>query len=190
MALALRLGKRLLPGQHLPEMPFSRRHPWANLFTIGATALPSPALRAGCLTHHPRPTMTILVTGQIVFLECRQTRLYAEVIQVLESRQMGWLRPLALVSAARVDPLGSALPPGDTDLNRPVTPDMLWPLSQLQPALDTDIMPLLTSLTGKAGTEDPATQPLDHERLTVNEFVQQLWAKHRADSEARNQETY
>jgi hypothetical protein len=119
------------------------------------------------------------VTGQIIFLECRQTRLYAEVIQVLGQRRMGWLRPLAFVDEAGIQPLGTALstailgeaPPGD---NQPSTPDLLWPLDQLQCALDTDVLPLLATLGAK--TQAPFSP--EHRVWGVNEFLQQVWAEH------------
>lgn len=121
--------------------------------------------------------MTSLVAGQIVFLECRQTRLYAEVIQVLEPRSVGWIRPLAMVSETQMIALGTELAPADLAGNRATVPDMLWPLAQLQPALDTEVIPLLATLSAKAGDSE-TTPPLTHNAnpLTVSEFVRWLWA--------------
>lgn len=123
--------------------------------------------------------MTSLVTGQIVFLECRQTRLYAEVIQVLDARLMGWIRPLALVSETEITPLGTALDTIALDLDRPIVPDMLWPLEQLQPALDTDVMPLLATLSAKAADPSPATAA-HLEPISIGDFVRSLWADHQS----------
>ncbi|MBE9137198.1 hypothetical protein IQ254_08265 [Nodosilinea sp. LEGE 07088] len=114
------------------------------------------------------------VTGQIIFLEYRQTRLYAEVIQVLGQRQMGWLRPLAFVDEAGIQPLGTALLTATIGDNRPTAPDLLWPLNQLQFALDTDVLPLLATL----GTKPPATFSPGQKVWVVNEFLQQVWAEH------------
>ncbi|PZV20116.1 MAG: hypothetical protein DCF21_05825 [Leptolyngbya sp.] len=132
--------------------------------------------------------MASLVPGQIVFLECSQARLYAEVIQVLTPRQIGWIRPLALVSEAGTKPLGTDWIAGGTAAHQPATPDMLWPLGQLQPAMDTDIMPLLTTLSAKTSAAAPseadpsAANNLDQltaspAQMTVSKFVQQLWAE-------------
>lgn len=132
--------------------------------------------------------MASFVPGQIVFLEYSQTRLYAEVIQVLAPRQIGWIRPLALVSEAGTKPLGTDWISGDAAANQPVTPDMLWPLGQLQPALDTDIMPLLTTLSAKTLAGDPSEADpseagyidelaISSAQMTVNRFVQRLWAE-------------
>ncbi|PZO45352.1 MAG: hypothetical protein DCF17_01790 [Shackletoniella antarctica] len=132
--------------------------------------------------------MASFVPGQIVFLECSQARLYAEVIQVLMPRQIGWIRPLALVSGAGTKPLGPDWIAGGTAAHQPATPDMLWPLGQLQPAMDTDIMPLLATLSAKTSAAAPSeSNPSEANNLdqltaspaqmTVNKFVQQLWAE-------------
>lgn len=121
--------------------------------------------------------MTSLVAGQIVFLDCRQTRLYAEVIQVLEPRFVGWIRPLAMVSETQMIALGTELDPAALASNKATVPDMLWPLDQLQPALDTEVIPLLATLSAKADVLE-ATPLLDSDLnpLTVGEFVRWLWA--------------
>lgn len=120
--------------------------------------------------------MTTLVAGQIVFLECCETRLYAEMIQVLAPRQIGWIRPLALVSAAEVQILGAAMATVPTAA--PMVPDMLWPLSQLQPALDIDVIPLLNAPPTKASTDKTANvSAVAPIALTVQEFVQRLWVE-------------
>ncbi len=121
--------------------------------------------------------MTSLVTGQIVFLECRQVRLYAEIIQVLALRPTGWIRPLALVSETEVIALGADFDATGLTTNKSAAPDMLWPLEQLQPALDTEVIPLLASLSDKSAASASTLPPgTDHGHLTVNEFVQWLWA--------------
>lgn len=119
--------------------------------------------------------MTSLVAGQIVFLECRQTRLYAEVIQVLEARLTAWIRPLALVNETEITPLGTALGTTVSDLNQTAVPDMLWPLDQLQPALDIEVIPLLVTLSAKDVAPAPVPDS-EKESMSINEFVRSLWA--------------
>ncbi|MGB3201571.1 MAG: hypothetical protein WBA99_11750 [Nodosilinea sp.] len=121
--------------------------------------------------------MTSLVAGQIVFLECRQTRLYAEVIQVLDTRLTAWIRPLALVNEAEITPLGTALDTTALDCDQPTVPDMLWPLEHLQPALDTDVIPLLATLSAKATDPAPAAEART-ETMSISDFVRSLWADH------------
>ncbi|MFQ4137197.1 hypothetical protein PGN35_012850 [Nodosilinea sp. PGN35] len=120
--------------------------------------------------------MTTLVAGQIVFLECRQTRLYAEIIQVLAPRPVGWIRPLAMVSDTQIIALGTELNSATLAIDQPAVPDMLWPLDQLQPALDTEVIPLLATLSAKAdGPSSLPTADSHLDQLTVSEFVRWLW---------------
>lgn len=121
--------------------------------------------------------MTALVAGQIVFLESRQTRLYAEVIQVLEPRSVGWIRPLAMVSETQTIALGTGLDALALAISKPAVPDMLWPLDQLQPALDTEVIPLLATLSAKTnGLGIAPSSNSNTDQLTVGEFVRWLWA--------------
>ena len=99
---------------------------------------------------------------QIVCLEHLATCLYAEVIQVVESRQVCWVRPLLLVESA-VD-----IEPSVLDLRSTV--DLLWSLASFRPALDTEILPFLTSIFAST-----APQSTVYARQRLNHFVQQLW---------------
>jgi hypothetical protein len=65
------------------------------------------------------------------------------------------------------------------------TPDMVWPLTQLQPALDTDVIPLLASLATKPLVDDRTTVPLDTHQISqaINDFARQLWADSQAEDE-------
>ena len=67
-----------------------------------------------------RVTMEITLefqAGQILSLEHGDMKLYAEVIQVVVSRQLCWVRPLVLVNFTQEPPL-------ITDLRD--TSDLLW----------------------------------------------------------------
>jgi hypothetical protein len=130
--------------------------------------------------------MTSLVTGQIVFLQCRQTRLYAEVIQVLETRRRGWIRPLALVSQGVTQLLDAATEGEGWFRSAPTTPDMVWPLTQLQPALDTDVIPLLASLATKPRVNDGTAASLETHQISqaINDFARQLWADSQSEDAA------
>jgi hypothetical protein len=111
---------------------------------------------------------------QIVCLEHQQTVLYAEIIQILATRSMLWLRPLMLA----VGPV----------LNRPAFADelrelydlrhgadLVWPQSLFRLALDTEVIPLLTQLQSLPPPE-PGFSPIAHDRL--RSFVQQVWQAH------------
>jgi hypothetical protein len=113
---------------------------------------------------------------QIVRLECDQTQLYAEVIQVLETRQMCWVRPIVLVRSA---PSVSADFWKEADQAADINwvtegPDLLWPLSQFNLALDTEVIPLLAA--GQAPKPDIAPSPHTPAQL-LGQFVEKLWAK-------------
>lgn len=99
---------------------------------------------------------------QIVCLEHLATCLYAEVIQVVESRQVCWVRPLVLVQHSTEDP-------SVIDLRSTV--DLLWSLASFRPALDTEILPFLGSIFASV----PPQQPNIYAHQQLNSFIQQLW---------------
>lgn len=80
--------------------------------------------------------------GQIVSLECGDACLHSEVIQVVEARQVCWVRPLMLVVlvSAKDSPAEYTL----SDLRDGA--DLLWPLSLFRAALDTEVISLLAQL--------------------------------------------
>ncbi|HEY9878300.1 MAG TPA: hypothetical protein V6D29_07580 [Leptolyngbyaceae cyanobacterium] len=120
--------------------------------------------------------MTTLAPHQIVYLQKGNSRLYAETIQIVTDRQLCWARPLVLImlpdesySTFAGEDL-SLLPPGAVDLLVD-GPDILWPLDQFSPALDTEALPVLMLLqdSKQKATDFPRT----HERL--HQFIQQYW---------------
>jgi hypothetical protein len=93
---------------------------------------------------------------QIVFLECKEKRLYAEVIQTVIDRRLCWARPLVMVDQSlsntkqfsRWDSqqtIETALE-GLLDLRQ--APDLLLPLSWFQVAVDVEVIPVLAQLSG------------------------------------------
>jgi hypothetical protein len=106
---------------------------------------------------------------QIVCLEHLATCLYAEVIQVVESRQVCWVRPLLLVkSATGIEPL---------ILDLRSTIDLLWSLTAFRPALDTEILPFLTSIFAST----PPQQSNIYARQQLNSFMQKLWQAQKSE---------
>lgn len=105
---------------------------------------------------------------QIVYLEAQHQRLYAEVIQVVESRQMCWVRPLFLVTSDNVR----------TDDNSVVTDlrseaDLLWSTTLFRPALDTEVMPLLVHQAAEPCID---RNPIITKQL--HQFIRQVWQTH------------
>ena len=103
---------------------------------------------------------------QILFLEHTGTRLYAEVIQVVVSRRLCWVRPLLLSGI-----LESLEPLPLTDLRS--CADLLWPITLFQPALDTEVIPLLATLS----SDQPELISAAQQQL--NQFIHQLWQAHK-----------
>lgn len=109
-----------------------------------------------------------LVTGQIVYLEKENTRLYAEVVQIVVSRQLCWVRPLLLVVASDEEI-------STTDLRD--TSDLLWSLNEFQAAFDIEVISLITSLM--AG--EPKSHMIPDARQKLHQFVENMYkVKHRS----------
>ncbi|MEA5506173.1 hypothetical protein VB735_24260 [Halotia wernerae UHCC 0503] len=100
--------------------------------------------------------------GQIVSLGYGDRNLYAEVIQVVVSRQLCWVRPLLLVTYTQELPLV-------TDLRD--ASDLLWPDKLFRPALDTEVITLLSQVLAK----DPKAETDSTAKQQLNQFIYQLW---------------
>ncbi|MBD2386096.1 hypothetical protein [Cylindrospermum sp. FACHB-282] len=100
--------------------------------------------------------------GQIVSLEHGHRNLYAEVIQVVVSRQLCWVRPWLLVAFTHEPPLV-------TDLRD--ASDLFWPVNLFRPALDTEVITLLSQVLAK----DPKAEPDSVANQQLNQFIHQLW---------------
>jgi hypothetical protein len=104
--------------------------------------------------------------SQIVYLEHANTRLYSEIVEFIESRQVCWVRPLMLAV-----PLSLESPETWTLYDLRLGADLLWPASLFFPALDTEVIPLLVQLN------DLNTEAVDssdaHKQLSG--FVRQVW---------------
>ncbi|MEG4149335.1 hypothetical protein [Microcoleus sp. Pol12B5] len=105
--------------------------------------------------------------GQIVSLECGDACLHSEVIQVVEVRQVCWVRPLMLVVLVS----GKDSPEEYTLSDLRDGADLLWPGSLFRVAFDTEVISLLTEL-----------QSLDSEKKDgaiasrqLRDFVDRVW---------------
>lgn len=101
--------------------------------------------------------------GQIVYLEEGDTRLYAEVIQIVVSRQLCWARPLLL-----------EIKSGDelqiTDLREAF--DLLWSVGVFRPALDVEVITLISQVL----TEEPKAETTPNFcKQKLHEFIHRLW---------------
>ena len=115
---------------------------------------------------------------QILYLEHDRDRVYVELIQQVVSRQMYWSRPLALVTGVASDPAAGYYQPVEEaasaiyDLRQ--APDLLWPALLFQPALDTEVIHLLSTLYASEAEAHPETAQIAHQQL--KHFMHQIWA--------------
>ena len=105
--------------------------------------------------------------GQIVSLECGDACLHSEVIQVVEARQVCWVRPLMLV--VLVSGKDSSEEYTLSDLRDGA--DLLWPLSLFRAALDTEVISLLTQLQSLDSDKKDAVIA----SRQLRDFVDRVW---------------
>ena len=117
--------------------------------------------------------------SQILCIEHEEMRLFAEVIQLAEARPLCWVRPLFLAKSLDFSSiLGSSAMNQEMaqgrlqDLRESV--DLLLPIQLFRPALDTEVIPLLTLLCepkAELRNENTAHQCLQN-------FTKSLWRTH------------
>lgn len=114
---------------------------------------------------------------QIVCLEHENIRLYTEVIEVVASRHICWVRPLMLVVPVADNDL---LPESSSeqltlyDLRQGA--DLLWPISLFRPALDTEVIPLVVQLNDLNAQHKNNSDA--HKQLSC--FVAKVWQAHKS----------
>lgn len=126
-----------------------------------------------------------VVPSQILYLEHGSSRLYAEAIQVVDTRHLCWARPTLLIqglpeaggdafrqntiSVAAQDPLHTGLQLYDLE----DCPDLIWPLDLFHIAFDVDFFSLLVQL--KINPDDIAKR---RSRSQLSEFIHSFWKTH------------
>lgn len=109
--------------------------------------------------------------GQIVSLECGDACLHSEVIQVVEARQICWVRPLMLVGLVSGKNLSDRWPEEYTLSDLRDGADLLWPLSLFRPAVDTEVISLLSQLQSlESEKKDGAIASRQ-----LRDFVDRVW---------------
>lgn len=138
---------------------------------------------------------------QILCLEQGQSRLYAEVIQVVADRPVCWLRPLVLevmateqsrsmptelveeeavigtgmVSALSDRPQKQPIQPQPKTYDLRLSSDLLMPPALFRHAFDTELIPLLDQINS---TEFNLVEAQTAHQL-LRDFIQQVWQNHR-----------
>ncbi len=109
--------------------------------------------------------------GQIVSLECGDACLHSEVIQVVEARQICWVRPLMLVGLVSGKNLSDRWPEEYTLSDLRDGADLLWPLSLFRAAVDTEVISLLSQLQSlESEKKDGAIASRQ-----LRDFVDRVW---------------
>lgn len=80
---------------------------------------------------------------EIVCLKHQNQSLYCEVIDIIKSRSLGWVRPIMLVSFT--DDNSDFQPQGEIDDLR-FSSDLLWHLNFFAPVLDTEYITFFSQL--------------------------------------------
>jgi hypothetical protein len=105
--------------------------------------------------------------GQIVSLECGDACLHSEVIQVVEARQVCWVRPLMLVVLGSGNQSSAEYTLSDLRDGA----DLLWPLSLFRAAVDTEVISLLTQLHSLDSEKKDAVIA----SRQLRDFVDRVW---------------
>ncbi len=115
----------------------------------------------------------VFTPQQIVYLAHNSHRLYCEVIQLVESRQLCWARPLCLVDIGEEREIFPQLLAPKLLMDLRSTSDLLYPISLFKPALDTEVIPLLSQL--KTPDYSLNNNPIAREKL--HQFITKIWQK-------------
>ncbi|HAC64819.1 MAG TPA: hypothetical protein DCF68_15125 [Cyanothece sp. UBA12306] len=109
--------------------------------------------------------------GQIVSLDHNNSHLYGEIVQVVEERNLCWVRPLFLEiledNISEISDLSASKFLVDVRL----TSDLLYPIKMFRPALDTEIIPWLNRLE----TQDYSTENIQQARQQLHQFIFEVW---------------
>jgi hypothetical protein len=108
---------------------------------------------------------------QIVCLEHQQSYLYGEVIQVIESKNLCWMRPLLLAVFPRVVGTVDNFLEAKELLDLRFTSDVAYPVALFRPALDTEVIPLIDQLE----TLDETKEPNPSSKQKLRQFLEQIW---------------
>lgn len=135
---------------------------------------------------------------QILCLEHEQSRLYAEVIQVVSDRPVCWLRPLILEinPSNTVENVADDVAPDNNSPNLPsprekalsietaqsppktydlrLSADLLMPPALFRPALDTELIPLL----GQINVGEFSLQDARVAHQLLRQFIHQVCQNH------------
>ena len=112
--------------------------------------------------------MAIFVPSQIVCLEGQNKSLFCEVIEMISSRFVCWVRPVILVNLTEGNSDYFSYKDSIYDLR--FTSDLLWDISDFRVVLDTEYIEIFTSLDDFEFEEDK----LQWANQELRYFIQEL----------------
>ncbi len=115
-------------------------------------------------------------TYQIVCLEHQQSCLYGEVIQIIESKDLCWMRPLFLAFFPLVNQAKDDFLETKELLDLRLTSDVAYPLKLFRPALDTEVIPLISQLKNL----DEIQEENSISKQKLRQFLEQIWQENQA----------
>lgn len=101
-------------------------------------------------------------SSQIVCLEHQNYWLYSEVIQVITQRESCWVRPLLLIVYSNES---------QEVFDVRCVSDLIFPFSFFRPALDTELIPLLSYLS----KDDLSPEDEQVSRFRFQELLREIW---------------
>jgi hypothetical protein len=116
---------------------------------------------------------------QIVSLKHENVCLYAEVVQVVEERQVCWARPVMLVTHSPSATMltnsqsNAGQDPDTTLLDLRQGSDLLLPVMLFQEALDVEVLPLLAQLNMNKDTHSETGSSSNNQR-DLNRFIDRV----------------
>jgi hypothetical protein len=146
------------------------------------------------LAPSPRPSTTPRPwrDRQILCLDHGSQRLYAELVDIIDERNLAWVKPLWLVHGPEVEvdfpqsfpqaelPWADAIQDNWGETLGPIDDlrgdsDLLWPVELFRAALDMELLPLLGGPLEGDRKDGPSPEA---QRFRL--FIRQVWEAHRS----------
>ena len=112
----------------------------------------------------------IFQSGQIVCIESGIETLYGEVIQVIDRRQLCWVRPLTIAIETKKDSKSFDVNTDKEIIDLRSAADLLLPIALFRASYDTEAIFLLAELASREPSYNKGEMS-----YSLNSFVKQVW---------------
>ncbi|BAQ64224.1 hypothetical protein [Geminocystis sp. NIES-3709] len=113
--------------------------------------------------------MLKFVNSQIICLDSQNKSLYCEVIDIVNDRQICWVRPVILVDLKAQD--NNYFPQKNDVYDLRFTSDLLWKIDDFRIVLDTEYIEFLANLQEFEFDEDKLTIAKQKLRFFIQEIL-------------------